>query len=340
MNFLARLLGREEPGDAPDRLLAGEIMERLLLLNPQLRLVRRHAARLQPAIEVAIRHMNGIVAGVPPAREASAAVWSNDPYIHAFFAAPDDVARALSRSADLRAFFEQQPDVDEAYAVLGMAMTEKHTLGVALEGQTMRRDVRQTIVSFSDHQVRICGRTEPQLRREIVRRLVDQLGLDGLVRIAAGKSRRDLLEQERALLRTRVQILERQGVGLRSVLGQEAGPGAEEVAELQEQIADNARRLASLGVKSEALERELEQLCAVLSEPGPHIYVESKQFRLDRMNVVLPDNRTEGGCALTIQVARIPTTPPQLRAFALVRFARAELLPAVSLLDEASRLLG
>jgi hypothetical protein len=340
MGLLARLLGRDEPGDAPDHLLAGEIMDRLLCLNPQLRLVRRHQDRLEPAIAVAIRHMNGIVAGAPPAREASAAVWSDDPYIHAFFAAPDDVARALSRSADLRAFFAQHPDVDEAYAVLGMAMTEKHTLGVALEGETMRRDVPQTTVSFSDHQVRMCGRTDQELRREIVRRMVDQLGLDGLARIAAGKSRRDILEQERALLRTRLQMLERQGVGMRSVLGHEAGPGAVELAELQGQIADNEHRLASLGIRSEALEQELEQLCAILSEPGQHIYVENKRFRLDRMNVVLPDHSTQAGAALAIQIARVPTTPPQLRAFALVRFARGALLPAASLLDEASRLLG
>jgi hypothetical protein len=340
MSFLDRLLGRAEREHAPDRMLAGEIMDSLLRVNPQLRLVRRHEERLGPAIATAIGYVSAIVARAAAAREASAAAWSADPYIHAFFAGPEDVARTLSRSADLRAFLEQRPGLDQAYAVLGMAMTEKHVLGVALEGGAMRRDVEQTTVSFSDHQVRICGSTDAELRREIVRRLVDQLGLDALARSAAGKSRRELLEQERALLKTRLLMLERQGVGLRSVLGHEAGPGTVELAALQEQINDNESRLAALGIKSEALERELEQLCAVLKEPATYIYVETKHLRLDQMNVVVPDNSAQPGAALSFQVARIPTTPPQVRTFALVRFARGELLPAVSPLDEAERLLG
>jgi tRNA U34 5-methylaminomethyl-2-thiouridine-forming methyltransferase MnmC len=58
------------------------------------------------------------------------------------------------------------------------------------------------------------------------------------------------------------------------------------------------------------------------------------------MNVVLAEHSTEAGDEVFFQVARIPTTPPQLRAFTLVRFGRAGLLPATSLLDEAARLLG
>jgi hypothetical protein len=339
MGILSRLLGREPLETEQDKRLACEIEDRLLRLNPQLRLVRHHRSKLEPAIGTAIRHVSAIVDKVPPAREASAAAWAADPYIHAFFAGPDDVAQALSRSADLRAFFDQHPDVPEAWAVLGMAMREKHILGAALEGEMLRSDVVQLTVSFSDHQVRMCGRDDAELRGDIVRRLVDQLGLDGLARIALDKERRDILEQERALLKTRLQMLERQGVGLRSVFGHEAGPDAAELDELQEQIAENERILASLGIRSEALERELAQLCAVLSDPGPHIYVETRQFRLDRMNVVQPPGSTAAGADVTIQVARIPTTPPQLRAFTLVRFARADLLPATSMLDEASRLL-
>lgn len=339
MSILSRLLGREPLEAGQDKRLACEIEDRLLRLNPQLRLVRHHQSRLEPAIATAISYVSAIVDKVPPAREASAAAWAADPYIHAFFAAPDDIAQALSRSADLRAFFDHHPDASEAWAVLGMAMREKRILGAALEGEMLRSDVLQMTVSFSDHQVRMCGRTDAELRADIVRRLVDQLGLDGLARIALDKERRDILEQERALLKTRLQMLERQGVGLRSVFGHEAGPDAAELDELQEQIAENERNLGSLGIRSEALERELSQLCAVLSDPAPHIYVESRQFRLDRMNVVQPPASAAASADLTIELARIPTTPPQQRAFALVRFARADLLPPTSMLDEASRLL-
>jgi hypothetical protein len=105
-------------------------------------------------------------------------------------------------------------------------------------------------------------------------------------------------------------------------------------------MAENEAALADLGMRSEALDRELGQLCDVLGEPGAHLYVETRQYRLNKMNVVLEPGSSEAGDEIAFQVARIPGTPPQMRAFALVRFARAELMPATSLLDEAARLLG
>jgi hypothetical protein len=277
---------------------------------------------------------------MPPARVASAAAWAADPCIHAFFAAPGDIGPAVSRSEDLRAFFEQHPEVTEAYALLGMAMTAKHTLGVALEGETMRRDVIQETVSFSDHQVRVCGRTELELKQEIVRRLVDQLALEGMTRFAADQERRGALEQERALLKTRLLLLERQGVGMRAALGDTERTATGELERLHQQMADNERELDALGIRSEAQERQLGHLCGVLSEPAAHIYVERRSIRLNKMNVVVPASSAEAADEIMFEVARIPADPPRVRAFALVRFARAELLPAASMFDQAARLLG
>jgi hypothetical protein len=342
MGFLRRLVRGSRGHGEHERMRVLEATERIVALSPHLRMARRYQGRLEPSVAAAIKYLDDITAMATLPREASAPAWAVDPYIHAFFAAPGDIAPALSRSNDLRAFFNQHPDAGEAYGVLGMAMTEKNILGVALEGETMRRDVVQQTLSFSDHQVRICGRTENELREEVVRRLVEQLGLEGLARASADRGRRGALEQERALLKTRLQLLERQGMGVRAVLGGEGGvaPGSDELERLRQQVADNEAALAGLGIRSDALDRELDQLCAVLSEPSAHLYVESRRFRLNKMNVVLAENSTEAGDDITFQVARIPASPPVMRAFTLVRFARAELLPATSLLDEAARLLG
>jgi hypothetical protein len=340
MGFLHRLLHGEDAGRERERLRVEQAIERIVGQGPHLRMARRCEERLRPAVAAAIGYLDRLVAAIPPGREASAAAWALDPCIHAFFTAATDIAPALSRSADLRAFFDQNPALPEAWGVLGMAMEEKHILGVALEGETMRRDVVRQTVSFSDHQVRICGSTETELREEIVRRLVDQLGLEGLTRYAADQSRRGALEQERALLKTRLQLLERQGVGVRSMLGGEAAAGSDELERLRQQVAENETGLAGLGLRSEALDRELDQLCDVLDEPAAHLYVEPRHYRLNKMNVVLEPGSGEAGDEVDFQVARIPTNPPQVRAFALVRFARADLLPATSMLDEAARLLG
>jgi hypothetical protein len=324
----------------PDRARIAEAIERIVALSPHLRMARRYEARLEPAVATALRYVAGIVGAIPPAREASAAAWALDPCIHAFFAGADTVAPALSRSRDLRAFFEQNPGLQEAHAVLGMAMLEKRVLGTALEGETMRRDVVQETLSFSDHQVRICGRSEPELRAEIVRRMVVQLGLQGIARYAAQQTQRGLLESERALLQTRLRLLERKGVGLGALVGDIDAAGADELARLQEAIGENEGAIERLGLRSEALDRELAEVCAVLADPAAHLFVQTRRLVLNKMNVVLPPGSLDAGDEVVFQVAQVPTVPPQTRAFTLVRFARANLGSSTNLLDEATRLLG
>lgn len=340
MGILSWLLGTDNPSDAQNAQQINELVERIAKLHPQLRLARRYQARLAPAVATSLDYAGKLVDSMPPAREASAAAWASDPCIHAFFASAQDVAQVISRSADLRMHFERNADLQEAYAILGMEMTERHILGVGLEGETLRRDVPQTTVSFSDHQVRICGCTDAELRGEIVRRLLDQLALEGLARVAADKTRRDMLKRERALLKTRFQLLERQGAGIRAALGSNVAAESDELAQLEAQIEENERNLASLGLQEDALDRELDRVCDVFAHPKQHIYVLSKRLRLDRMNVVLKGKNAQASEEIEFHIARIPTTPPRKRAFSLVRFARADMLPAKSMLDEAERLLS
>jgi hypothetical protein len=101
---LSHLLNRWRPGrdadggDAhgePVRARVADAVDRIVALSPHLRMARRYEARLAPAVVTALRYADSIVAAIPPAREASAAAWSTDPYIHAFFAGADSVAPAL-----------------------------------------------------------------------------------------------------------------------------------------------------------------------------------------------------------------------------------------------------
>jgi hypothetical protein len=326
--------------NAQDRQRIDEAVERVVqTTNPKLRFARRYRERLAPAVEASLIYARDLVAQVPPAREASVAAWSGDLYLRAFFATADDLARAFSRAVDLRAYFDQNPQMPEAYATLGMEMTERKILGTAMEGDSIRRDVAQTSVSFGDYKVGIWGRTESDLRAAIERRILDQLALEGLERIAADQSRRAALEQESALLKSRLQLLARQGAGMGAALGNEATAQADP-AGLQSQLDENTRNLGSLGGGAALLDHELEHIRSVLAQPEQHFYVSSRRLRLDPMNIVIEDSGAQTGTELQFLQARIPgTTPPQLRAFMLVRFPRADLLPAARLFADAARLV-
>ena len=339
MGILSWLVGGKRESDAHADARVTDALARIVRLDPQLRLVDKYEARMAQALATCIGYVDGLVGALPEPMDASAEAWSCDPSMHAFFATPGDVAPVLSRSTELRSCFEQNPDLTHVHAVLSMAMIERRVLGVAWVGEHARPDVAQTTVSFDDHRIRICARTDAELREEIVRRAVDQLALDGLQGVAGDASKREVLEEERALLKARLQLLERQGVGMRSVFGSEAALDAGEIARLQARIEENSQTLASLGLPMDALERKFEHVRGVLAEPQERAFVEVKRLRLDRMNVVMDDTCTQPGDDIEFRLAHIPGTPPETRAFSLVRIARGDLLPAKSRLDEAARLI-
>jgi hypothetical protein len=337
MGILDWLLHRSDERAAPqDSERVAEATERILAINPRLRMARRYRERLAGAVTVSVRYEDKLVASLPAPHDASIAAWSSDPCIRAFFATPDDIPRVFSRSPELRAHFERHPDSTEAHAVLGMAMTERHVLGVALEGETMRNDVAQTTLCFSDHRARICGRTEAELRQEIGRLLVDQLALEGLEMLAA--DRRELVAQGRELLQERLALLQSQGAGVSSMLEDAPESNADELARVQARIEANARDLAALRVPTELIELEFERVCEVLSHPSVHLYVTTRRVRIDLMNVV-QEKAAQGGHEIEFDLARVPGKPPRMRAFALVRCRREELLPPGLHIDAAMRAL-
>ncbi|TKC86327.1 hypothetical protein FAZ69_20990 [Trinickia terrae] len=343
MGIVNWLLRRDGAASESAPLQTRQAVERILKLSPQLRLASRHQERLGSAVAHSLKHIGKLVETLPPPLEASPAGWADDAQVHAFFATADDVAQVMSRSADLRDYFDQHPAEDEAIAVLSMAITKRRGLGVKQEGGMVRTDVARTTVSFHDHLVRLCCGSVDALRQALVELVIDQLAIEGLARIEADTSRRDELEQERALLKARVQLLERGSVGMHSLAGSgstarpTAGPTGKltELARVQAQIDENEQRLARLGQKADALPRQLELVCAVLADPAAHVDVTTQRLRLNRMNTLVDDNSLEAGTPIEFRMARIPGNPSRTRALALVRVKRADLLPAASFAAEA-----
>ena len=339
MGFLGWMRRRKARVPGHHKQEIAELAERVTRLYPRLRLVSRYQQRLRPALEQAQAYVRELVRGLPAPREASMQAWGNDPYIHAFFGTAQDVQLAFSRSPELREFFDQSPDTEQAVAVLGMEMIERRTLGVALEGEVMRTEVPQTTVSFRDHKTRIIARTEAELREEIVWRMFDQFSMEGLARFAAGKSRRDVLTREQTLLVSRLRLLERQGTGMRSVLGGDGDATPGEHDSLSEQIAANERELAQLGTEDGALDRQLECLVEILADARSCFSIEQRHLRLSAMNVLVDADNAGPIHEIDLLTAHVPGDPPLVRSIALIRFARGDMLSPTVLLEEAERLL-
>jgi len=330
------LLHRRAPSDPDSESRIGDAVARVLAMNPRLKSARRHEARLAQSLHTALSYTDDLVASLPAVRDANAQAWSSDPVMRSLFATPGDLAQAFSRSEALRALFERDAGSTEAYAVLGMAMIERHILGVALEGDSIRHDVPQTTLCFSDHRVRICSGSEEGLRNEIGCRLIDQLALAGFESLAA--NRRDLADQSRTLIDKRIALLQSQGAGLRGVVGEPAATAPDELARIQTEIENNSRALARLRVPEQSLELELECVCNVFQHPADHLHIKSRHIRIDSMNVVQAP-ASKAGTDIEFHFARIPGKRAAIRSFVLVKFPRRELLPGGLVIDAAMQAL-
>ena len=72
-------------------------------------------------------------------------------------------------------FFDQHPAAGHCYALLTMQCSERTVLGVAMRGELIKKDVKQTSVSFTDHWVVNPSLNEPELRKTLEQRAFDYL---------------------------------------------------------------------------------------------------------------------------------------------------------------------
>ena len=308
------------------------------LTNPRLKLVRSYQERLAPAVEASVRYLRQTVLALPPAIKVCAANWSSDPVLRAFFVAASDIPNALSRSLNLRTLFDKYPDLDEAHFILGLRYNEQRVLGVALQGEVVQREVAQTVVGFSDPEARICGQRDTEVRLLLGTQGYEYLVAQALSQIGEDRSERRELEDNRALIRSRLRLLQQQGPGLGSVFGS-APVSSNERIKLEAQLLDNERQLETIGSLQSVLDAELEILREVLANPQRYMSVEKKQLRLSTMNVVLDKTSTDVASDVVFSLAKLSGTPALQRAFVMARMTRSD-LPEVKInFAEAQRYL-
>ncbi len=332
MGILDWFKNRPSPFDADRRsaeTCLRAIDKAVTLANPLLKLVPAYQERLAPAVETSIGYLRTLVLALPPPIEVAAARWAGEPMLRAFFCAAPDIPDILGRSHNLRTLFDKFPGLDAASFVLAATMSERSVLGLSLQGEVMQRERAQTAVVFSDHQARICGHQETEVRHLLATQAYEYLVAQALAEIGAERSERRELEENRALIRARLRLQQQQGPGLGSLFAAAPASSGEE-QKLAAQLLDNERELEAMGSAQSLLDTELDVLCAVLEQPQRYLRIEAKQLRLSTMNIVVDATSSEAAADVKFSLAELMGDPPLQRAFVLARVARSE-LPAVKM---------
>jgi len=308
--FFARLFGvsplHGEMGQAVDRAVDQ--------VEPLLRQVSGYPDAYLGPVARALAHARKLAAEIPGPIVIDREHYASDPIVHAVFGSPEAVQAALCASKSMREFVAAHPHGTQVYALMGMRRWVRETLGMALEGDRLRRDVPQTLVYFSDHTIAQPAGSEAESREHLAWEMFDSL---------VGHVRQHILDRKLARAE-----LERARDMLKARLHTAAAPQAEV---MQQQLAELAPRIEAITSDLD-LRRYAEVFENVLGEPEQHLYLEQIQMALDSLGV-----RREEGAAPDVHSVHFVDLHGRDRRRWTVTMVRCENLVRPSLSEEMEK---
>lgn len=337
----AALFGGGQPrlDDEADRQLIVEAIEAVVeTVEPRVRLNPRYRDKLEGCVSKTIAYLRTIAREPLEPVVLTRAAWSDDPRLNAFFARADDVPACLGRSRELRAFFEtpSNGEVQEAYALLGMKKEERSVFAPRLEGDTLKHDVAQVTVSFSEHQVIAPAATLAATRLEIGRRIIQRLAQVALSRIIALDTKATELQEHKAFLGARMRLLTLARDGMEGIVKDPATISEQMKAverELKETVGDYIETKSSLAT----LDGYIERIDDVFSHPDLHLTLTHTPVRISRLGFKVDDAST--GPVNDLVLAELSIGEDVRGAIAIARCPRSELPPKEDLVANAERYL-
>jgi hypothetical protein len=332
LGWLAGWRARRRAARTRARAVAEAVEQVVEGTDRRIRAVSGYQRKLAPAVGRTLEFVAELVASLPGPLDLSHGAWRDDPHVNAFFGTADDVRQTLTRSKELRDFFQRERDARLAYAVLTVTREEKTVLGMKLQGETVQREVPQTSVSFVGHRILAPALTEAGVREEARRRALNLFIAHAQARIADTQVKREGLERERQVQQLRLRQARTRAQSLAAV-----EDGAAEFEAIERSLAENAKALEALGGTLENLDDYIEEVRSVLAHPEEHLGRTTVAFRVNRMGIKLDDGAPEIGSDLSLlelsmgQVRRVIT---------LVRCPRAELLSVEEFLGQVNPYLA
>ncbi len=168
----------------------------------RLKVMGGYPARFRPIVGRARDYAHSLAPQVPGPLPVMRADYARNPLVHALFPSADTIEEAIATSQALQQSLHSgaMERSETIYALLGTRRYEKQTFGMALVGETLQRDVAQTLVYFKDHTLSVPAISETTAREALANHFVDSLFLRIADDIRNDVAQRQRLEVTRAAL--------------------------------------------------------------------------------------------------------------------------------------------
>jgi hypothetical protein len=293
------------------------------VIDGRIRLVSGYKKKLQYVIRDSLEFTDALIDRFPRAIEVSSRTFVSDPYVNAFFSNTRDVQTIFSQSSEIREFMEDytHDEITQCCALLCMHKSERTVLGVELAGDTLKKDVKQTAVNFSDHRIYSPAPTEAETRQGLKQCLFEGLVTNTLERVVQLKLSNQRLQHERQMLQARLRHAQ-------YLLSRQTDRPANEL--------DCKRDIEETRLKLEKTEQDLrkihlatpqvslEQVIEVFSSPEKFVRLRESTLRLNKMGIKINESTRQPCNMLNLTEVTIGETPP--RVVTLATFPRDEFL--------------
>lgn len=273
---------------------------------------------LAAPVSRALDYCDALVAGVPGLIDIDHGAFAANPLVHALFATPSDIDAMLGRSMDLRDFLAASPSADQEhlYSLLAMRRHERTTMGIELVGTTLRSDVPQNLLYFTDHTLVELGSDLEATRAKLRLTTFDSLLACFADHVKAIYQERQFLRDDRAFERAHLAVLRGKEAG------QEYVVHTRRIDELDRQLSAVADSLQP-GALIDALAR-------FLASPESSLRLEPVEVCVDRSGVIRTGTAAADGSADTIGFPELVARDRRRHVVVLARFRRDDALRAVA----------
>jgi hypothetical protein len=227
-------------------------------------------------------HVTALVDALPPPLPLHPENYVDDIRLKRLFISADEVKGFLAGDRGLAEFMKGPGgEGSRVVSLLAMENQEKVSLTEDHSGDVVIRDVRQVIVTFDGHRLMDPTGDEGETRRLLMRRAFDHLLGMALRRLTGVKAEQEELEERRALLETKLNILQRGEWGF-----DEADPsGRVVVDEAEAQIGEIDAQLQVMGGNDRILSRYLDIVSDILGRPEEHLWGRNETIFIGPMGV-------------------------------------------------------
>jgi hypothetical protein len=293
-------------------------------INPRIRAIGGYRKKLRPCVQCSLDYCSELVTQVPDSIEVSSQSWSKEPVVKALFAGVQDLRIAFSDSEELHDFFTQHADAENCYTLLSMELRERTVLGMEMDGDVLKRDVKQIAVSFSDHRVVKPSFNESELKTNLEQRAFENLITYALERITELLAARHSLEEQHRLMDMQLRVAQLKNKSLETLIRDRSSDSID-IEALRKQAEHAGDELKQARDRLNTLNDYLDRIEEVLGQPQNHLSVRPISMCLNEMNIKLSEKSADSGKVLDLSEASLGD---QLkRVFLIARFPREDLLP-------------